>query len=162
MGKGFLSSLIIVSVSAITHCMVQEKAYRCRSIGFFSVSTCQEAGPCISLAAYLAVILRLCWWCQGSIRSGPQITGRFLIYYTMSIWNSPQRHRGTKDKKSVSLSWRRLSEDSFRFAFDLHYLWPLHQKCFCLGKKIKTLLFVLLSSHLFVLLHLNNKLDFRK
>ena len=36
--------------------MVQEKAYRCRSIGFFSVSTCQEAGPCISPAACLAAL----------------------------------------------------------------------------------------------------------
>ena len=35
----------IVSVSAITHCMVQEKAYRRRSIGFFLVSTCLEANP---------------------------------------------------------------------------------------------------------------------
>ena len=49
-----------VSVSAITHCMVQEKAYSCRSIGFFSVSTCLGANPCISPAACSAATLRWC------------------------------------------------------------------------------------------------------
>ena len=33
--------------------MVQKKAYRCRYIGFFSVSTCQDADPCIFPAACL-------------------------------------------------------------------------------------------------------------
>ena len=59
------------SVSAITHCMVQEKAYSCRSIGFFLASTCLGANPCISPAACSTATLPWCWWCRGSIRRGP-------------------------------------------------------------------------------------------